>query len=232
MKELEQAVSIAFSNIVASGVIENAIEKKLTETITSIIDSELRSYSDFGKQLGEQVKAAMQVDLTKLGLPGYNDFILKVVRAKVSALTKKAIAEQVEAQLTTLLAPAPAEIKLSELVAQFIKGNDDRYGYGCSCDAPDRITLHVQDTDYGSNWIALDKADGKSEHECEIRFGVSKDTGSMFGLRLGKQKVEETLFLDPYGFERTILQMFHAGTKLVIDREADEIDTYYPGRGD
>ncbi|WP_186257825.1 hypothetical protein [Burkholderia gladioli] len=230
MRELEQAVSIAFSSIVASGVIEKAIEKKLTETITSIIDSELRSYSEFGKQLGEQVKAALQVDLTKLGLPGYNDFILKVVRAKVSALTEKAIAEQVEAQLTTLLAPAPAEIKLSELVAQFIKGNDERYG--CSCDAPDRITLHVEETQYGSRWVRLDKDEGKRAYECDVEFGVRESDGHIFGLRLNGAKTSETLFLDPYGFERSILQMFQAGTKLIIDREADEIDTYYPGRGD
>ncbi|WP_186224610.1 hypothetical protein [Burkholderia gladioli] len=230
MKELEQAVSTAFSNIVASGVIERAIEEKLTKTITSVVEHELQGYSEFGKQLSEQVKVAMQVDLTRLGLPSYNDFVLKVVRAKVSALTENAIAQQVEAQLTTLLAPAPAEIKLSELVAQFIKGNEDRYG--CSCDAPDRITLHVAGSDYGSRWISLDKDGHKSQYECEIQFAVSDRDGRLFGLRLGKRKVEETLFLDPHGFERSILQMFHAGTKLVIDREADEIDTYYPGRGD
>ncbi|PJO24865.1 hypothetical protein [Burkholderia glumae] len=229
MRELEQAVSNAFSNIVASGAIERAIEEKLTTTITSIIDDSLRSYSDFGKQLGEQVKTALQVDLSRIGLPSYNDFIMKVVRAKVSALTQSAIAQQVEKQLEALLEPAPAEITLSALVDQFIKGNDDRYG--CSCDAPDRITLHVQDTDYGSNWIALDKDDDKSEYECEIRFGVSKDTGRMFGLTLRQQKVQETLFLDPYGFERSILQMHLAGTKVIIDRKAYEIDTYYPGRG-
>ncbi|MEK6319995.1 MAG: hypothetical protein V4807_36805, partial [Burkholderia gladioli] len=166
MKELEQAVAHAFSNIVSSGVIERAIEEKLATTITSIIDDSLRPYSAFGKQLGEQVKAALQVDLTKLGLPGYNDFILKVVRAKVSALTENAIAQQVEAQLTTLLAPAPAEIRLSELVAQFIKGNDERYG--CSCDAPDRITLHVEETQYGSRWVRLDKEEGKSAYECDV----------------------------------------------------------------
>ncbi|WP_070106462.1 hypothetical protein [Burkholderia plantarii] len=228
-QDLSSAVAGAFSKIVADGVIERAIEDKLTKTITSIIDDELRSYSDFGKQLGEQVKAALQVDLSRLGLPSYNDFIMKVVRAKVSAITQSAIAQQVEKQLETLLAPAPAEITLSALVEQFIKGNDDRYG--CSCDAPDRITLHVQDTDYGSHWIALDKDEGKSEYGCEIRFGVRED-GRMFCLTLGKQKVDETLFLDPYGFERSILQMHLAGTKVVIDRDVDEIDTNYPGRGD
>ncbi|VBH32074.1 hypothetical protein [Burkholderia pseudomallei] len=34
MKELQQAVSTAFSNIVAAGAIEKAIEEKLTKTIT------------------------------------------------------------------------------------------------------------------------------------------------------------------------------------------------------
>ena len=51
MNELQQAVGAAFEKIVAAGTIEAAIEKKLTETVTSIIDHELRSYSDFGKAL-------------------------------------------------------------------------------------------------------------------------------------------------------------------------------------
>ncbi|KGB99860.1 hypothetical protein [Burkholderia cepacia] len=36
MKELNQVASNAFSNIVAPGAIEKAIEDKLTKTITSI----------------------------------------------------------------------------------------------------------------------------------------------------------------------------------------------------
>jgi site-specific DNA-cytosine methylase len=120
MQELQQAVSNAFANVVAAGTIEKAIEEKLTSTITSIINEELRSYSDFGKALSEQVKAAMQVDFSNLELPGYNDLILKLIRAQVEHQASTSIAAQVEAQMKELLAPAPAEIKLSELVEEFI----------------------------------------------------------------------------------------------------------------
>ncbi|AJX33185.1 hypothetical protein [Burkholderia oklahomensis] len=47
MKELQQAVSTAFANIVAAGAIEKAIEEKLTKTITSIIDGDENSINTY-----------------------------------------------------------------------------------------------------------------------------------------------------------------------------------------
>ncbi|HDR8933005.1 hypothetical protein [Burkholderia vietnamiensis] len=228
MNELEQAVSTSFANIVASGAIEKAIEAQLTKTITSIIDDQLRSYSDFGEKLKEHVKESLQVDFQGLGLPGYNDLILKIVRKKVAALTEQSIAESIEKQMADLLTPAPKEIKLSELVERFINHHAERFS--CSCDGPDRITLRVEESQYGSRWISLDKAEGTREYDCEIRFGVSDQDGRMFGLRLDKREIEKTLFIGFYGFEREIFQLHAAGSKLIIDGDSDSINTYYPGR--
>lgn len=225
MKELEQAVVTSFATIVASGAIEKAIEEKLTATITSIIENELRSYSTFGEKLKEHIRVAMQVDFDRLGLPGYNDLILKLVRKQVGELTEKALAEQVEGQLANLLAPAPAEIKLSELVQQFISFHRDRIS--CSCDGPTRISLHVEESRFGSRWVALDRESGKSEYECAIRFGVSDSDGRIFGLRLDRREVEKTLFLDLHGVERQIFQLHAAGSRLIIDGDEHSIDTSY-----
>jgi len=54
-----------------------------TKTITSIVDDELRSLSPFGEEFTQQVRSALQVDFSKLGLPGYNDLVLALVRAKM-----------------------------------------------------------------------------------------------------------------------------------------------------
>lgn len=233
MQELQNAVASAFANVVAQGVIEKAIEKKLTDTITSIIDEQLRSYSDFGKALGEHVKGALKVDFDKLGLPGYNDFILKLVRAQVSQQAEDSIARQVESQMKELLDPAPTEITLSELVQEFIKFADDEYRY--SSHQPDQITLiSNRDETYTSSvfhHIYLDPEPGKSRYDCAYEINVHN--GKVYSIRLDKTDPSKHLLLGALrGFRRRLFQLHAAGTKLVIDRDVDEIDMYYPGRGD
>ncbi|MDN7413041.1 hypothetical protein QZM42_31420 [Burkholderia vietnamiensis] len=229
MKELEQVVASAFSSIVAAGVIEKAIEEKLTKTITSIIDGELQSYSDFGKQLSEHVKKAVQVDFSKLGIPGYNDLILKIIRQRVDANLNEQIEKYVTEQLDELLAPAPDEIKLSELVADFIKFQTEKQSYSCSCDLPERITLLVE-TDGSFTHIALDKDHGSERYRCPWR--IDTNDGRVYSVKIDEIDPKKALFIGPmYGFERKLFQLYAAGTKLVIDADVDEIDTSYLGRG-
>ncbi|WP_174908042.1 hypothetical protein [Burkholderia diffusa] len=229
MKDLEQVVASAFSNIVSAGAIEKAIEEKLTKTITSIIDSELQSYSDFGKQLSEHVKKAVQVDFSKLGIPGYNDLILKIIRQRVDANLNEQIGKHVTSQLDELLAPAPEEVKLSELVADFIKFQADRQSYSCSCDLPERITLGVS-IEGSFTHVYLDKEHGSDRYECPWR--IDTMDGRVYSVKINEIDPKKALFIGPiYGFERKLFQLYAAGTKLVIDSDVDEIDTSYPGRG-
>lgn len=168
---------------------------------------------------------------SQLGLPGYNGLIMKIVRAHVDSHVGNVLAKHVEKQMSKLLEPAPAEIKLSELINDFIERNKPD---GCECGGSDQITLHIEESRYASRWIGLDKDEGKSEYSCEIRFAVSESDGKIFGLRIDGQEADKTLFIGPiYGFERSPFQMYAAGTKLIIDGDcAEDFDTYYPGRED
>nr|WP_231753739.1 hypothetical protein [Burkholderia savannae] len=231
MKELEQAVSTAFSNIVAAGAIEKAIEEKLAKTITSIIDEELRSYSSFGERLKEHVKTALQVDFHNLGLPGYNNLILKVIRQQVDAQLNATIATQIEQQMKELLAPAPAEIKLSQLVEEFIKDeHTDRQYRSCSCDESDRITLIVrEESGLVSKFchIHLDNEHGTESHNCPYQINVHD--GRVYSVQIDRKDPSKTLFVGPmHGFKRRLFQLYAAGTKLIIDGDENSINTYYP----
>ncbi|OAB19877.1 hypothetical protein AQ853_11680 [Burkholderia pseudomallei] len=233
MKELQQAVSTAFSNIVAAGAIENAIEEKLTKTITSIIDEELRTYSTFGEQLKERVKAALQVDFHNLGLPGYNDLILKIIRQQVDAQLNATIETQIEQQMKELLAPAPAEIKLSQLVEEFIKDEHaDRQYRSCSRDESDRITLIVSaESGFISKFhhIYLDSEYGTKSHDCPYQIDVHD--GRVYSVQIDQKDPSKALFVGPmHGFKRRLFQLYAAGTKLIIDGDENSINTYYPGR--
>jgi hypothetical protein len=165
-----------------------------------------------------------------LGLPGYNDFILKVIRKQVDAGINNVLAQQAEEQMKSLLSPPPTEIKLTDLVKQFIEANQSS---DCSCDGSDGISLHIRASERGWHWIALDEDEGKSEYNCDNRFGVSPD-GGIFAFTFKEKDPAKTLFIGSiYGFARSLFQMHVAGTKLIVDcSDADEIETNYPGRGE
>jgi hypothetical protein len=83
MQEIEDAVIAAFRGMVSSGKLNQIIKKKIGETVEGVIDSALRSYSDFDKALSTAVQGALHIDADKLALPGYNEIILQIVRKKL-----------------------------------------------------------------------------------------------------------------------------------------------------
>jgi hypothetical protein len=228
MQDLQKLVADSFSKIVLSGVIEQSIEKKLTETINSSIESELREYSDFGKAIKEQVKKSLQVDLSAMNLPSYGDMVLNIVRKTVKAATDASIAKHVEETLSQIFEAPPDEITVSKIVADFIEYS--RNDGGCDCDVQEKISLHIENSRYGVRWVSMDKDANKSEYQCAYRFGVDNKDGKIIGLRIDEKEVENRLFVGKfYSFERNLFQMYTCGTKVVIDAEAYDIDTSYPG---
>lgn len=214
MDQLQQAVNTAMSNIVASGAIEKAIEKKLEETVTSIINDELKSYSDFGKGLHAQIKEALSINFKEFSLPSYNHMILKIVRGLVDDNINKQMAATLETQLTSLLSPAPAEITLTGLLGMFKEAYTEDY----ESRRGQRFTLFMEDHENANGiwWFHLDKHPDVSKHDCDIQFLVND--GVITHLSLEGRKANKTVFFgEGYSFHRALFQMFTAGTKLVID---------------
>lgn len=226
MQELQNVVSTAFANIVASGAIEKAIEAKLEKTITEAIDNELRSYSDFGKAISDGVKRSLQVDFDNLGIPGYNDLILKILRQKLDANLSTALTAGIEEQMAELLAPAPTEITLEDLV-DALKKDETRHG-----SPPDeRITLIVeQDEHYSSmqfTMVYLDRVAVSDKRSCSHRIHLCD--GKILGIHIDRKDADKTLFVGPlFGFEKRLFQMYAAGTKLIVGDAHDDISRYYP----
>jgi hypothetical protein len=223
MDQLKQAVAAAFDKIVASGVIEQVIEKKLTETISDAIGTHLRSYGDFGKAIQEKVQQSIGVNLDRMDLPSYNDFVLKVIRTQMDAAMTGTAAKQLEENMAKLLAVAPAEITLEKLVNDFIEAHkEDRQGQ--------EFTLLIERESYGFTYVCFDEDEGKSKYSCDFRIGITKD-GEVFSLQLGGKDVSKTLFVGPiYGFERDLYQLYAAKTKIVVPTGADasDYDTSFP----
>lgn len=220
MKELETAIVAAFTKMAETGAIEKIVAEKIAKTVDSILDDALRSYSDFGKQLKETINASLHVDMKGLSLTGYNDIILKIIKAKLDNSIEIVGAARIEKELEELLAAPPAEIKLSELVEQLKNGRTGGDWYQCTCIV-----------DWGSNdgWgrIYLDEDGDKSKRDCDHELAFTKD-GEIYSISIDGRDPSKKLFIGPfYSFERSLFQMYVAKTKLIVDE--NEVETYYPG---
>lgn len=232
MNELKQAVSTAFEKIVASGAIEQAIEKQLTETIGSIVKDQLRSYSDIGKAIEAQVKESLQIG--KMDLPSYADLIGKIVRRQVEVGMQNEATRQLEQNIGELLAPAPAEITLDQLIEDFREHQVELSGDRIRGDDFTLIIQHSEGSTAGYKHIHIDPDHGTSKYSCAIQIDVTP-TGEVYGLKLGGRDLKDQLFAGKlYGFERKLFQLFTAKSKLIVPEGADASDypTSYPDYGD
>lgn len=222
MNDLKMAVAAAFENIVASGAIEQAIEKQLADTISSAIRDHLREYSDFGKAIKLKVQQAVGVDLERLDLPSYNELILQIIRRQTDGLLQSEAAKQLESNMAELLKAAPAEMTLEQLVEGFIQQfKEDRAG--------ESFSLHVE-RNYGSTYVSFDKEAGKSEYRCAYRLSVDKD-GKVYSITVDGQDAQKTMFMGPfYSFERDLFRLYAAKSKLIIapDATAYDFETSFP----
>lgn len=222
MEDLKAAVATAFANVVASGAIEQAIEKQLTDTISSAIRDHLREYSDFGKAIKLKVQQAACANLEELNLPSYNDLILQVIRRQMDGAMQSDAAKQLEENMAQLLVSPPAEVTLEQLLDDFINQHkEDKAG--------EEFTLLFK-RQYGSTWIYLDEDGGKSEYQCAYRIAVDSE-GKVYALTLDGKDVQKTLFMGPfYRFERTLFQLYAAKSKLIVGRDAQphDFDTSFP----
>jgi len=215
----------ALDALIGSGKIQQMIAEQLEKTVRGVIQSELRDYSDFAKQLGEAVKASLALN-GDLDLPSYNETILAIVRKQVEHCTADTIQRQVAERMKELLEPPPESITLSGLVEAFIEQVKDKHNSGCVCYGEEEISFEVNRCNGFFRYIYLDETAGKTRHQCAIQIGVHND--EVFSLRLPGGDTRNQLFAGPfYGFEKMLFQMKAAGSKIVFDVDPSEIETSY-----
>jgi hypothetical protein len=116
--DFRQTVIDSFDQMVESGKLREFVADAVAKTTKSIIETETREYSEFGKKIAEGVRNALALH-GNVDLPSYNQTIVNLVRLQVQSYAETSIQKQVAKALEELLVPAPAEIKLSVLVEQY-----------------------------------------------------------------------------------------------------------------
>ena len=225
--DFRQAVIDALDRQIAAGKVNEHIEAAVASSLKHAIGNLLGDYGPFTKHLEEALKQSLALN-GSLDLPSYNDAVLKIVRQKVERAMQGSIEREVEKQLTYLLEPAPASIRLSELVAQYREYLKERLRGGCHChDADYRIKLRVGDRSlHGYKEIELwETRTDKSSPDIRI---ATNGEGTVYSLSFKHFGSDNPLFSGPlYGFQRRLFQMRVAGTRIEFDENASLIDDGY-----
>ena len=215
MKEFENAVAAATAELVASGELTKIVRKTIEATVGSIVREALSIYSPWGKQLAEALAAGLQIDASQIGINGYNQTVLAIVRDRLDHAINVVGAKKVQEDLDQMLGTAaPQEMKLSTLIEQFREH--------CAKYDRRRCTIILEPPDGGilrSRWLYLGEEPGQDKYRCAIRILISED-GAVHICQLDGVDPKKGIFLGVlYGFKRTIFQLYAAGAKLIIDQE-------------
>lgn len=226
--EFRQMVINALDKHVESGLVEKCVEEQVAKTIKEIVSDQLRAYSNFGEQLKVAVKESLALN-GSLDLPAYNDALLKIVRLQLETYTRDCLEKQVAQNLTKLLEPPPAEIKLSQLVEMYRQRVKEKLQGGCYCHGETGILFRRKDHDSGFVYVDLhDEPKPKKDgllFSADIRLGIHRDV--LFSLSFGNRDIEKELFVGEFhGFERMLFQMKAAKTRIVVDCHEGDVETY------
>ncbi len=205
-----------------SGALEKIIAEKIEKTIRDILDESLKSWSPFGKALKEHIAAELRIDLTNLGIGGYNDIVIGIVKRKLEQAIDSDWKTKLEESIEHMLRDAPAEMKVSEILEAIRDDHDD--------DAEDEkwevATCIVETTKYQSRWLYFDPAPQDEKYRCRYRVLVSGDGTSASTWVDGKEN-ERLLTGCLHGFERLLFRLRASGTKIIFDLDPGRHSSEY-----
>ncbi len=219
MIDLNKLVNQSLSKIEEQGFVEQVVEKKLKETVTSIINDLFHSYSDFGKNLKNQVSQQLNINLRELNLAGYNTMILNTVKEKLDEAIHIQGTEKIKEALDVLLSDVKQEYKLSELIEE-MKAKANEYGdYNRK-----EISFHIDPDRDILTFIYFDEESGKDKYRCKYGIWVNKE-GNIAGVEIKDRKFDNRVIMGGLrGFEETLFKIYTTGPKLIIDENYIKVE--------
>lgn len=195
-----------------SGKMETIIATEIESMAKGVIGDVFRSYGSFAKGLEKHIQDNLNVNFKELGIDGYNKLVLEVLKQQIEGNLMEVGKARIEEQMTELLSNVPGEVKVSELIEDFVKQNKEDEEYPDY--AHENMTILVEEED-DFLYVSLDEEEGKSKYSCDVRYSIYKD--KIFSLTFGGKDVEKTVFLgNLHGFEKKLFHLW-AGKATVIN---------------
>lgn len=208
--------------LAADGAIEQLVSKAIEKAISEAVSDAFGRYGDFTKTIEKGIKETVKVDLSDLGIAGYNDLVSKILRQKLGGYFEETVTKTIEKEMTDLLADFPTSITVSELAEKFREYVEEE-GYESG-----NFTFIVERNDRDRMddyfYLYLDKEEDKDKHRCAYKIRCNKE--GVWAVEIDDVKVEKKMFIGPiFNFERFL---FHAyANKVIVTIDTDEPETYY-----
>lgn len=116
MKEIQEIAVKKIQSMIDEGVIEKSIENGVQKAINSAISSQFKSCGNITKQIKESIEKGLKINIDDLPFESYNEQMLVAVKSKIGAMFQGRASEKFMAEMDKVLAPAPAEMSIKELV--------------------------------------------------------------------------------------------------------------------
>jgi len=219
MIDLNKIVNETLENIEKEGFVEKVVEKRLKETMESIIDDTFRSYSDFGKNLKEYVGQNLNVNLSNLKLEGYNTLVLATVKEQLDKVITVQGIEKIKEATEGILTDVKRDYKLSEII-ELIKEDVDQDDIGYE----DQITLVIDSSSSGYQHIYLDAEEKDRKYSCDYQIDIDGE-GKPYSIKLKDGNIDTKKILGGlYGLDRLLFKIYASGSKVVLDHGTDPED--------
>lgn len=183
--DIQVIVQQQLEKIIQEGKLEAIVRSKVEKTIEEIVQDTVRSYSDFGKGLKEEINKAFKIDFEKISAVDYNHIVCSIVKEHLDKRLVEYAKEPITNEIDEYLGPLEKkEWKLSEIIDRFKKEeltDSDKFDGG-------EITLHVEKSNYGSTHISFDKDNDKKRYDCEFEMSLDTKTGVPYSFRAGSWK--------------------------------------------
>lgn len=213
--DLNVIVNNTLSELKEEGYVEKIVKKQLEKTIQDIIEDSLRSWSDFGKELKQQVQEQMNFNLEKLDIPSYNHVVMNIIKNELERSVHEEGAKQIQESIQDLLGTAKKEYKLSELIKEIVE-------HDCELNELDyddykEITVIVEDK-YGSKYVYIDPEEDKPWYQCKYKLVLDDDL-TVRRAEIGEKSFDNKVIMGGlFGVDATIFKMWIRKSKLIIDR--------------
>lgn len=226
---LDTLVHEAVINTVTPDYIQGKVQQQVDRLVDEAIRDSLRSYSDTGKAIKEAVAESLRLK-TSLDLPDFASVVTDILERQVKARVAEVVQAKLTQDMEDLLSLAPKRVKLSELVAELLGDDEERYSVFCKVKWDVRfVDVYLdedkQNRDRDTNiqfTIHLPKRADDYENgetpEGPISFGTVKgrDLKKTTSFGFSKEQVE---FGRLYQLEQKVLAMYACGTIIEIDED-------------
>lgn len=212
--DLNLIINETLSRLKEENYVEAIVKKQLEKTIQDIIEDSLKSWSDFGKELKQQVQKQMQLNLDRLDIPSYNQIILNAIKDELERSVYEEGVKSIQENIQNILGTSKEEYKLSELikeiVAQDCELNELDY------DDYKEITVIIENK-YGSKYIYIDPEEDKMWYQCKYKITLDDD------MTVRRAEIDDKSFDNKvimgglYGADAMIFKMWTRKSKLIID---------------